>query len=115
MIPDDRRVIDLTVGELRQVLAEGHQQAPAHELAALQELAEGGPSVRALRAAIARGELPAVKLGRGLYVRRSDHAAWLVARQVKPKARATRKASVAEQAIEAARRSGALRVVGGGQ
>jgi excisionase family DNA binding protein len=81
----------------------------------LLALKETSVSVRTSRAAIAAGELPAVKVGREFKVRRADLDAWLAARAVKPRERQQpeRELTAAERAIERARRSGTLRIVGG--
>lgn len=77
-------------------------------------LSKCGESVRTLRAAIAAGELDATKCGRSYYVTRDALEAWRVSRRVQPRERAQREpSSPAERAIERARRSGALRLVGG--
>jgi excisionase family DNA binding protein len=74
----------------------------------------GGASPRTLRAAIAAGELVAVRVGRELRARPSDLAAWLEKRRVRPRQRPERELSPAQRAIEGARQKGALRVVGAG-
>lgn len=83
------------------------RQLPADLLA----LRDTGQSVRTLRAAIAKSELPAVKVGREFQVRRSDLEAWLNARAVAPRERAAPELSAADRAIAAAQRKGALRLV----
>lgn len=77
-------------------------------------LATTGQPVRVLRRAIRSGELQAVRVGREYRVTRGDLAEWLEARRVAPRPAAVRQpTTAAERAIDRARRTGALRVVGG--
>lgn len=84
-------------------------QAPSEWLT----LQDSGLSVRTLRAAIASGELDAVRVGREYRVRRSDLEAWIGGRRVTPEPRPEKRQSAAERALERARRDGSLRLVGG--
>ncbi len=72
-----------------------------------------GPPIRTLRAAIARGELAAAKVGRGYLVSAQALAAWLELRRVAPRAetRTEKPQTAAERAIARARRAGSLRAV----
>jgi len=88
---------------------------PATAAAETLRLRDAGPPVRTLRAAIARGELAAMRVGREYRVRRGDLEAWLESRRVAPgrRERQPKKQSAAERAVARARRAGSLRVVGG--
>jgi excisionase family DNA binding protein len=75
-----------------------------------------GASVRQLRAAIASGELAAVRLGREYRVAQGDVDEWIASRPVAPNIRggaSPKVGTAAERAIDRARRAGSLRVVGG--
>jgi excisionase family DNA binding protein len=101
-------LIDLMADAVVERIASRHAP-PAPELLPLRAT---GQSVRTLRAAIAAGELAAVKVGRELQVRREDLDRWIASRAVAPRQAKPRELSPAERAIEDARRRGALRVVG---
>lgn len=98
-------------GRVRSALGLDTARPPGETLA----LRECGPPVRTLRAAIASGELAAVKVGREYRVRRADLDGWLESRRVEPGERQpkARKLSAAERAIARARRDGSIRLVGG--
>lgn len=106
--------------ELADVLAD-HVEAPrqpAQPEEKLLPLRQTGLSPRTLRAAIAAGSLPAVRVGRDLLVRRSDVDAWLERRRVAPKERgrsAPEPSTPATRAIQQARAQGRLRVLGAGR
>ncbi|GMV14703.1 MAG: hypothetical protein AMXMBFR56_29270 [Polyangiaceae bacterium] len=78
-------------------------------------LASTGQPVRTLRAAIRRGELEAVRVGREYRVRPSALAAWLEDRRVAPEAKPERESTAAERAIARARLEGGLRAIAGGR
>lgn len=113
---DLARVLRAAAAECDRIAAE---QAPAPALAAPSDwlpLRDAGVSVRTLRAAIAAGELPAVKVGRAYEVQRADLDAWRAARRVAPrerKAAPAKQQTAAQRAIARAQAAGALRVVGG--
>jgi excisionase family DNA binding protein len=92
-----------------------HEVAPVVQDQDLVPLRKCGVPVRTARKAIKCGELPAMLVGREYLLRRADLAAWLDNRRVKPSPHPERQLSAAERAIDRARRSGSLRVVGGGQ
>lgn len=89
--------------------------APVVQDEDLVPLRKCGVPVRTARKAIKCGELPAMLVGREYVLRRADLAAWLDNRRVKPSPRPERQLSAAGRAIDRARRSGSLRVVGGAQ
>ena len=94
--------------------AELEQDAtPVTQAEDLVPLLKCGVPVRTARRAIKLGELPASLVGREYLLRRADLAKWLDGRRVQPRPAAEREQSPAERAIDRARRSGALRVVGG--
>lgn len=84
---------------------------PAGRLPLADAAAQAGATVRVLRGAIARGELPAVKAGRGYTLAPADLDAWLAGRTARPTpARAPD--SPADRALERARAAGRLGRVG---
>jgi excisionase family DNA binding protein len=116
MAADRRSRIVALVAELVDLLVAEPDvaPAPAERLRLADAARVAGTTVRVLRAAIARGELPAVKAGRGYTLAPADLDGWLASHAVQPRQPATRAASPAERALAQARRSGSLRSIAGG-
>jgi excisionase family DNA binding protein len=103
----EQRVVVLTRAELQALVREAIGEAlkpPSND--ALLTLRQTGVSTRTLRAAIAAGDLPAMKVGREFRVRRADLDAWLAARAVAPR---PAPAPAADDPVTRALRRGALR------
>ncbi len=107
------RILRAAAAEADRIAAEQIESRTLPSPDDLLPLRDCGVSVRTLRGAIGAGELPASLVGREYLVRRSDLESWIAARRVTPREVRTRELSAAERALERARSSGALRVVGG--
>lgn len=110
------RVLRAAAAECDRIAAE-QERAPVAQPAQGDwlPLRDAGVSIRTLRAAIAAGELPAVKVGREYQLRRADLDAWRSAHRVAPRDRKTtqpKPQTAAQRALARAQARGDLRVVG---
>lgn len=102
-----------------RVLARLAPTRPAERLSLADAARSAGVTARVLRAAVRRGELSGVKVGRGFVVARTDLETWLashrVERRPEPQPAPSDARAEAKRAIDAGLRSGRLRAISGGR
>ena len=117
MTLSERKAFDAVLAAARATVASLEALVVAEAPTAADDhlpLNECGAPVRTLRRAIADGSLPASLVGREYLVRRADLEAWLAApRRAPRRPQQEHEPSAAERAIERARQTGTLCVVGG--